>query len=712
MQPQPKERRRSAPFLAATAMERLRRVVDASLGAESAQGGAALIAALITRKAHDRAFAAELMEIARGAHGDPWPVRRLACLALEQQFLRVARPDDLLALLDGLALLTDTWEHVRRVVLQEGYSSVTVLQFAAELRKRIGRYEHVHNGFARDPLRAAADFVEHSRHECRLALSRYLLPAADVVEQILAVVRTTAGLPHLPKTDPYNLGEARRAIASLPPYEREILELLLAEPLIYWVAEETPSTVHSLVEYPIGTIVLAIKPPGSDLEIQIKRAGCRGERAIDCVYQREGEKQPLPVHHHFWGASTGRLLQWELSSGGMLARMHRLVYGTETQGSRTVALSGILEIPTPRGDVSLVSYFGTAQGYGRGFGAMREAMKRVLPRLEHDRLHARGPDLGGYETLGRWLAVTSPEQAFVVGTSSFRFERLAAYLAPDGDDAYFERGLGVDASDDDRRRFADAVMGEIVPHYRPPAGGAFRSWQAYLEAAYAANRAEADATFIDVLRQVGRYFGFFTALRIWSEGESFVTRNVGLRNVFTNGEWRVRVHFHDHDSVSLPGRDYDRWAAQHAVRAMRHDLVHILGGTAGQRRIPGEVAALRAIYRVSEETAEDGLQVFRQACRDAYFQAQEAVEKNEALRKMVTRGFLRELRDWDDLVRGWAEARPEGAEETARWRSGAAKMLRARDYTDERIDAVIGALLKHAQDVERYTFLYRPELVR
>ncbi len=705
------ERRRKAPFPGRSTSTRLQRILRAVIGSADAARATELLARLLARKTHDPAFAAELMEIARGSRDDAWPVRRLACLALEHELLRVAEPDDLLAFLNNLGLLTETCEYVRRFVLQEGYSTVTVLQFAGELRRRIARHEHVHAALDRDPIRGAADFATHSLHECHLALARYLLPAEEVVREIVAQVRTTAGLPHLPETDRYNVAEAKHAIQSLPPYEREILQLLLHEPVIYWVADQTPSTLHSLVEYPIGTIVLVIKPPGSDLELEIKRAGCRGERALDCVWQHEGAKHPVPVHHHFWGGSTGRLVRWELSSSATLARLHRLAYGTESPGTRIVALSGILDVPTPRGDASLVSYFGTSQGYGPGYGAMREAMKLALPRLERDPRHATGADPGGYGTTGRWLSVTAPEQAFVVGTSSFRLDRLMAYLAPDGDETYFTRGLGLaagDADDDDRRRLADAVFGEILPRYTPPAS-AFRTYVQYLEDAYAANREAVDATFLDVMAQIGHYFGFYSALRMWSEGESFVTRNVGLRNVFTNGDWKVRVLYADHDSVSIPTRDYDLWDPGATFHGLRHDMVHVLGGQAGVRTVAGEVAVLRAIYRVSPALAEAGLRTFRMSCRDSYFHAHATIETNDAMRRMFTRGFVKELRDWDDLVRGWTEAREQDTVD--QWREEAAAMLRERGYSKTRAGGLVESVLKNAADVERYTFLYRPELV-
>lgn len=676
---------------------------------EAPSPGAKLLARLRARQDHDPAFAAELMELARGRRGASWPVRRLACLALEHELLRIARPDDLMSFLRGLGLLTESGEYVQRVVLQEGYSTVTVLQFAGELRRRIARHEHVHAAFAHDPVGGADDFVAHARHECHLVLARYLLPPEDVVAEIVAQVRTTAGLPHLPRTDPYNIGEAKRAMQALPPYERTIVQLLIEEPVVYWVADQTPSTLYSLIEYPLGTVALVIKPPGSDLEIEIKRAGCRGERALDCVYKRDEAKQPIPVHHHFWGGSTGRLIRWELSSASMLARLHRLAYGMEAPGSRVVALSAITDVPTPRGDVSLVSYFGSAQGYGPGYGAMRQAMQQALPRLERDRWHLSDADFGGYGTLGRWLAVTSPEQAFVVGTSSLRLERLAAYLAPDGDEAYFTQGLGVETDDDERRRLADMLAGEIVPVYTPPEV-AFRSYARYLDELYAVNRAAADATFVDVLAQFGHYLGFYSALRMWSEGESFVTRNVGLRNVFRDGRWQVLLHFVDHDSVSIPGRDYDLWDPSVGFRGMRHDLVHALGGKAGRRSVSGSVQALCRIYRVEAATEEAGLRAFRRACRDAYFRAHDAVEQNDAMRKMVTRGFVRELRDWDDLQRTWA-AREPGEEGVARWKEEATAMLRARDYGPERAAMLVEQIVINAGDLERYAFLYRPEVV-
>ena len=52
--------------------------------------------------------------------------------------------------------------------------------------------------------------------------------------------------------------------------------------------------------------VVVVKPPGSDWEMEFKRAGTRGARLLDVITEREGRE--APVSHRLFG---GSLDGWE-----------------------------------------------------------------------------------------------------------------------------------------------------------------------------------------------------------------------------------------------------------------------------------------------------------------------------------------------------------------------------------------------------------------
>jgi hypothetical protein len=687
------------------------RAVEGKLPGDDAEQAARLLDRLMSETAHDRLLTAELTAIARGRRGagraPSWELRRIACLALETELLRIRDRADLLLFLRGLGLADRHGRRVRGRVLEEGYSTTDVDGFAAELRRRLERFAWIHEALAARAEHAADDFLHLAQHECLLSLGRYCFTPRQVVRMIMPRVRTTRGLPHMPAVNDFNLAEARAALQRLPRYEREITELLMREPVIYWVADETPSAIHSLIEFPVGTIALVVKPPGSDLEIEIKRAGTRGEKTVDCRYRRTGSEFALPSFHHYYGGSIGRLLRWELSEGTCLARLHRLAYGTEAPTANMVHLSSVLDIPTPRGDVSVVSYFGTAEGYGPGFDEMREDMRRAVPRLGKMPVPMPEVDTGGYGLTGKWIALTAPEQAVIVDTSSFRIERLAAYLAPDGDAAYFQKGLGVTPSPADARRFADALFLEILGSYTPPAARE-RSWAEYLDDAFAvpANRRRANEAFVDVLAQLGAYFGFFCAFRAASIGESFVARNVGLRSVFRNGAWAVRVIFMDHDSVSMAGRDYKACDANYFLDSICSDLTHAVGGAMPGGFIPGSVGALKRIYRVDADTAREGMRALRRAMRERYHAGLQALERSPEVRHLFTARFLHEHREWDaavrELISMWYDE-----ERLETWSQETVTAFVARGYEKDRAEAFVVALIDHRLLLPWFAFLYR-----
>ncbi len=156
------------------------------------------------------------------------------------------------------------------------------------------------------------DFISLSRYECKISVARYLFTPEEVVERIIGQLRTSKGVPDLDRAQPSHISDdVAHTLELLPRYEAEILRRLSSAPIIYWVAEATSSEINSLVEYPLTTVVLVVKPPGSALEFEIKRAGRRRGPALGVVYERNGSIVPPP--HRLDGGSMLSFLRHEAS---------------------------------------------------------------------------------------------------------------------------------------------------------------------------------------------------------------------------------------------------------------------------------------------------------------------------------------------------------------------------------------------------------------
>ena len=83
------------------------------------------------------------------------------------------------------------------------------------------------------------------------------------------------------------------------------------------------------------------------------------------------------------------------------------------------------------------------------------------------------------------------------------------------------------------------------------------------------------------MRQLGDCWGTLLGMRGFSDGESFVQRNVGLKSVWRDGDWRVRVIVQDHDDLTVAGVGPRYISPWREVSGMQRDEVHILGGSSG-----------------------------------------------------------------------------------------------------------------------------------
>ena len=213
-------------------------------------------------------FCLELITLARQKNV-PWDVRRLAVLLAEQQILKL-RPDELEsfdAIFVALGLKQPGIERaLTATVLKEGYTTTELRGFSIEFQRRLSRSNRVHRKMRRPNIDAAAvrDFIALARRDCKLTLARYLFTPEEIVDRVLTQVRVSNGLNDVDVAQPrFVATELAHVWRSLPEFEARILKCLCAGTKIYWVSDATGSEINSLVEYPLSTVVLAIKPPAT-----------------------------------------------------------------------------------------------------------------------------------------------------------------------------------------------------------------------------------------------------------------------------------------------------------------------------------------------------------------------------------------------------------------------------------------------------------------
>ena len=630
---------------------------------------------ILALRGYDRGVASSLRDMAADREA-AWRDRCAAVLMLEHVLLL---GDDL-----------DYWLRELRIKDLDAHA----------LRLRLARNARVHDRLAAARSDAAvADFLHLATRKCRLTLARWLFKPEDVLARIEAAVRRSTGVRAIPQyLHPFVGSEAREALRALPPLDREIVTRLGDDAVIRWNAPETSSEINSLIEYPLGTVVLTIKPPGSDAEIEIKRAGIRGPFPLDVVYERNGEV--IPPSHHLQGGSDHRHVALEASAAAILARLYRLVHRRTAPLSVTVHLASIFTVPAPSGDVDILDYFTEPEVFGAQYERMRRHMDRATGDLSQ---MVQQPRTGRPNELAltiEFLGHTKPSQAVQVGTTSFRLERLGVYLGPDGDKRYFE-ALGVAHTRDDSRRFADELLDEILCVYTPPRGP-FRSYASWLDAAFAvrANRMRANHNYIDVMSQIGRFWGTLLAVRGHSHGESFVARNCGLRSVFEDGEWRIRMIFMDHDSLAFAATYEKSYTPHPSLGAAVRDARFILGGDfGGPPRMRAEVDYLRDIYRVSVATERAGRREFRRAMRDAYDRTQQAVIEDAEVRRMFEPEFVERLRDFDHVVRCSLPMKNG-------WKDEVIAYMQKRGYGERTIRHYTGTMITFHPFLKRMSFLF------
>ena len=650
-----------------------------------------------------------LLSSAKGQSGESWNERCLAVLLLESHLLRVEpnRIEEFDVILTALGLKPQTGEEIRlnASVLEEGFSTRDLRGFSSELCRRLRRLNRVHESIRRaDCERFAWEyFVRSSRDLSKLTLARYVFSVDDVIKNIEATLVVTRGTKDTISRFGNQLGSSSICDPSLAPrFEMEIVQRLCSDRRIYWVSDKCGSELNSMVEYPLTSAVVVVKPPGSDLEIEIKRAGVRGRRQLDVITERNGV--PAPLSHRLFGGSLGWLAQREAASAGIFSKIFRLVHGKDAPCSRTVRNSSVVTVPSAEGPVHILDYLSDEEHFGDGFHEMRKAMNSCIQSFPSDTGVARASYQGEAGETLQFIGQALPQQAVIVGSSSFRLDRISAYLSDAGPNEYFRVGLGRGYTLRDMRWLADSVLEEILGEVVVPPG-AFVDYSQYVRDAFriAENRKLANENYLSVMRQIGECWGTLLAVRGFSDGESFVLRNVGLKSIWKNGDWEIRIIFQDHDDLTVAGSRYRYLWPWRELAGMERDLVHILGGPMGDETIPGEVGALRNIYRVGLEVGDAGLKRLEEATVLAYDRTQSQLGSNHELQNLFYARFLQGYRDFDFLVPGFLKTDPSQIES---WKREAAAYLSTKGYEDELINEYTNAICRWRAFLERMSFLY------
>jgi len=668
----------------------------------------------LQHESYNRDFALKLISIARQRSGVPWDLRRAAILMLEHQILKLQRPSiaEYELLFDRLNLTQITANHTKRLresVLQDGYSTTLLRPFAEEFRRRLDRLRRVHDRIKgpKTSTSALRDFIRIARRDCKLSLARYLFTSQDTVDEILTQLDITDGVRDVVTPGDPAEADIPPAADYLPEFESAILRKLCDRSEVFWVSESTSSEINSLVEYPLTTVVAVIKPPGSNVEFEIKRAGRRGDHPLGVVYVRDGYM--VPPSHRLDGGSMQGLLRYETAAASRFAAVYRLIHDCDAPMPRYVSRTTIYSVPVRGGQAQVIPYFTEPRLFGNGYRGMRTAMRGSVEAFNaEDNRHL--PDLPGDLGLtAQFLSQVTPAQSILCGTSSFRLDKLDEYLSIGGAEKYYRDGLGITPSKFDEKCFADELMEEILGVFRPPRIR-FQCYEKYIETAFRVpeNRAAANRIYVSLLREAARFWGTLMGVRGYTRGESCVARNVGLKSVWENGQWSVKIVFMDHDSMSFPGPQDRNFDARGTLGIMFLDENYLWGTTTPEIYASSTASYLRRIYRISRALESTAHEVARQSLRDAYKKTQQRLLTNPELRKFFNEDFLKRLLDWDTLVSSYLRASPE-ERSSARWRDNVKKMLTASGYKRAPFESYMATIQKYRAFLEKYRDLYADE---
>jgi hypothetical protein len=215
--------------------------------------------------------------------------------------------------------------------------------------------------------------------------------------------------------------------------------------------------------------------------------------------------------------------------------------------------------------------------------------------------------------------------------------------------------------------------------------------------AHEPNRSRAAAAYLGCLRDIGIYWGTLLALGGYTEGESFVTRNVGLKSRWREARWEPRICFMDHDCLQARGVDGDWPHPSFSIEGMRKDHDWICGENCDR----SEFACLREIYRVNTDYEKAGEAQFLDCVAKGYRVTRDAM-KSAALEKFFDVEFVRGLELRDQVIGLYLATQP-GSEG---WREKAQALMAQSAFPAEWVPGMCDAIERNRPTLARFAFLY------
>jgi hypothetical protein len=644
-----------------------------------------LVAEFLTHSGYNREFFEFLLQTARGKAGECWPVRCLALAFMERQ-LATLSPRNLFEfdkVFVSLGLKMPGKDLVAAEFVGEAADMALaefIPQFLGKINRR-GRSKMSKGNRERELL----DLLHRSTQECKLVLGPCVFSPEEVCERIREQVQISEGIPlsWFPAVEKSSAGTF-----GLSSYECQICHELQHSNQVYWVNEKTSSRINSLVEYPLGTVALVVKLPGSDVEIEIKRAGKR-ERPLGVLFARNGN--PVPVAHRLQGGSTGWMLQAESDNESRFRSLFRAIYQKEPPFSRTLFITNIRRIPCGSGAADLLNWFMNPETFGGGFEEMRSALRSCLEA---------GGSLVPPTPLAQTVAFlrdAKPRQSVLAGTSSFRLDRLSEYLSPLGPNRYFDEGLAIQWTGDDARQFADDLLEEVLGRYLQP-NVRYQTHAQYLKAAFSIpeNRAAANAAYMFCMEQIGVVWGTMLALGSYSIGESFVPRNAGLKARWLDGAWTVKIILMDHDCLHSPGPEQTDFHPAAVIAGTIHDETHIFGHALPHRANMGAVTCLQEVYRTPKAVAREGMRQLRASMLRSFCKTRKRAAG------LLSCSYLSQMLNFEEVVR--MSLRSGLA---TKCEAQAVSWLVAEGHTKEQAREYQQAVKEHERFFREHAFLYQ-----
>jgi len=667
----------------------------------------AIISALVERRGYDREFAHRLLDQARNPGAD-WGLRRFAIFALENQLLSLdpAAADEFVPFLARLGFAPSPESSCDADVFKQGYTTLEPRSFASQLISRLARFASVHDALRRADVTPAAiaNFQHISSQECLLTLGRSVFAPEEVAARILQQVRLAGGQIESLDHFPHFTAETAKAIAELPKYEVDILTRLLGVAHSWWVGPTTASAFNALVSCPIGTLALVIRPPGSTVEFEIKRVGLRGPHPLTVVYEKR--HAPVPPAHRLHGGSASAMVQWEAEHSARLSHLYRALYDQPAPIGRVVQLRAIKSVPRADGsEAPLPGWFEDPALFGDGFKAMRRAITHSLAAFVEETPEVTSVPRTAEARTRVFLQHMSPAQCTLIGTSALRLDKIRDWLRGERLEEYFDLAQGRGPTLDEACRFAAAILREILCPYRPPAPAP--SYSAYVAAAFAdaENRAAADRSFRVAVASMGKLWGTLLGLGAYTEGESFVARNVGLRAVWADGAWSTRIVFMDHESTHMIAPRRRDFRPKRVMWGMYQDWMHIMGNAPGRTARRGSFTVLAEIFRVDGALRSEARVGLLDEMRRAYRGTLRRLRDDASMRAHFQESLPDSLLAWDAAVSLYRASRI-GPRQRAQWKGRVRRMMEAYGFAEPLIQEYRRAILRDAWLLRRCPQLF------